>query len=52
VRPIGKKAPNKLQRQVGEADLMPIVQDRIWYGLLLKEHDMDQILLELAYPDL
>jgi hypothetical protein len=46
------KAPNKLQRQAGEADLMPIVEDRIPYGLLLKDRDMEQILLELAYRGL
>jgi hypothetical protein len=46
------KAPNKLQRQAGEADVMPIVDDRIPYGLLLKERDTNQIMMELAYRGL
>jgi hypothetical protein len=46
------KAPNKLQRQAGEADLMPIVEDRVPYGLLLKDRDTEQIKLELAYRGL
>jgi hypothetical protein len=46
------KAPNKLQRQAGEADLMLTVEDRIPYGLLLKDRDTEQILLELAFRGL
>jgi hypothetical protein len=48
----GNKAPNKLQRHAEEANLMPIIKDRIPYGLLLKDRNRDQILLELAYRGL
>ena len=46
------KAPNKLQRQAGEANLMPIVDNIIPYGLLLKERNTNQIMMELAYQGL
>jgi hypothetical protein len=46
------KALNKLQRRAGESDVMPIVIDRVPYGLLLKDRDTDQIKMELEYRGL
>jgi hypothetical protein len=46
------KAHNKLQRRAGESDVMPIVIDRVPYGLLLKDRDTDQIKMELEYRGL
>jgi hypothetical protein len=46
------KAHTKLQRQAGELDVVPIVIDRVSYGLLLKGSNTDQIRMELEYRGL